>query len=361
MKNLLTILNSNDAVSILLGLDKTGELTKSFPELVNLKKSEDEGGHKDNFVHTLNVLQNAIDFEYSAEIKLTALFHDLGKFSTMRKVDKKWTFHDHENVSARMVKGLFERFELPMDMYDKVHLLVKYHGQPKNTESESAVKRLGVNLGEHFEDLIKFCKCDLTSKYESKNDRFREELDALYKYKLEIDAKMVEEAWRPSINANDIMNILGINDGRAAGKIKDEMIALIKNGDLVDDSRSCSNWVVENYLIKSKKPVKEPLPIPVVVSNIKLEVILEHVSNSSEPIEEPISATVPTQPIDKAEAARLKRNEQSRLSKQKKKLADTGVAVVARTTMSDEEKRLRRNEQSRLCKQKQREELKNNK
>jgi poly(A) polymerase len=247
MKNLITILESKNAVSILMDLYNTGELFISFPELVNLKKSQDENGHKDNFVHTLQVLQNAIDFNYSIEIKLTALFHDLGKVQTKRKQSGKWTFHNHENVSAEMVKMLFNRFELPNELYNKVYLMVKYHGQPQFTQTESAIKRLALNLEGHFEDLINFCKCDLTSKYENKNNKIRKELHSLYNYKLTIDSKLLKESWRPPINANDIMSILNITDGKKAGEIKNIMIEKIKDNTLKEDVESCTQWVNDNY------------------------------------------------------------------------------------------------------------------
>lgn len=251
--DIFKILHYNNAPERLNTLYKEGVIQEYFPELADLKKSEDEGGHKDNFVHTLQVLQNVIDMNGSIELRLVAVFHDLGKTKAKRKVGNKWTFHDHENISAAMLPMLFKKFVLPKHMYEKVYTIVKYHGQPKNVGSESSVRRLGVEVGEYFNDLIDFCKCDLTSKFENKNIKYRNELDQLRIYKEFLDDKAIKDAWRPPFTGNDVLDIIQTTDKRMVGTIKQELIDLIKNGQVKEDREDCLNWLKNKALeINSK-------------------------------------------------------------------------------------------------------------
>ena len=243
---LLDILNTKDPVAILRHLDQNGQLAEIFPELVALKASG--ANHKDNFEHTLGVLQNVIDAGGNDGMRLVALFHDLGKASTKKFIDGKWTFHMHEEVSAHMLQELYDRFHIPSVLRMYVTVIVSLHGRPKSVAddgvSDSAVRRLSKDAYQYFDDLIKFAKCDMTTKNFAKRKQYTDAFNDLQTRKIRIDLEDEEAKWRPPITGHDIM-ALGIK-GRNVALAKDDVIAKIKSGALQEDRDACLAYLDAN-------------------------------------------------------------------------------------------------------------------
>lgn len=249
MKNTLNILQSRKLSDIINDLHKDGELIKILPELSNLDTTT--GGHKNNYHHTLGVLNNVIKYDNNnLKMKIVALLHDIGKISVRNKNDDgNWTFHDHENVGAKMVHKILKRFNINnKKTIDYVYRMVKYHGRVKmhRDVTESAIRRLDFEVGSDIVlDLIEFCKCDLTTKYEDKRQRIVSGLDEIKNRILEVRKKDEEAKWRSPITGTIIMEILGLGTGRMVGEIKK----------LTDEKIKSGEWTEEDAInyIKSKK------------------------------------------------------------------------------------------------------------
>ena len=239
MKNRLNILQSRNLSDIVNNSHKNGELEKILPELCDLYTTND--GHKNNFYHTLGVLNNVIKYDNdNLKMKIVALLHDIGKMSTRSKNEEgKWTFHDHENVGSKMVNKILKRFNITnKKTIDYVYRMVKYHGRVKmhRDVTESAIRRLDLEVGPDIVlDLIEFCKCDLTTKYEDKRQRIVSGLDQIKNRILEVRKKDEEAKWRSPITGTIIMEILGLSTGRMVGEIKKVTDEKIKSGEWTEE------------------------------------------------------------------------------------------------------------------------------
>lgn len=249
---LLNILKSTDPAQELIELDKAGVLQHLLPELTNLKGVDivDGQGHKDNFNHTLQVLRQTAEVSTNPWLRLVAILHDAGKASTKRfdKV-KGWTFQNHELVSSNLVKNLFDRFDLDKSKLDYVSKIVEYHGIAKElTKSEvtdSAIRRLSTELGDWVDDLLLFCKCDMTTASTMKRQRFQIELDSLKDRIVDLRERDEAAKWRAPIDGNFIMKELGIKPGRKLGQIKSEIERAIKSNEIEDNFLSAYNYLLK--------------------------------------------------------------------------------------------------------------------
>ncbi len=217
---------------------QSGLLKMILPELAALKGVEvvNGRGHKDNFYHTIEVLDNVAAKSDNIWLRWAALLHDIGKPQTKRWDDNiGWTFHNHNFVGAKKVKGIFRRLCLPLGMEMKyVEKLVDLHMRPivlaEEEVTDSAVRRL-VNYAENdLADLMTLARADITSKNEAKKQRFLENFDIVDAKCAEIIAKDEERAFRPKLNGNDIMLIFGLPQGKDVG-------FLMKN--LTEAARDC--------------------------------------------------------------------------------------------------------------------------
>lgn len=217
---------------------RSGLLKMILPELAALKGVEvvRGRGHKDNFYHTLEVLDNVAAKSDNIWLRWAALLHDIGKPQTKKWDDTiGWSFHNHNFIGSKMVKGIFRRLCLPLGAEMKyVEKLVDLHMRPivlaEDEVTDSAVRRL-VNYAENdLADLMTLARADITSKNESKKQRFLDNFDIVDAKCAELIAKDEERAFRPKLNGNDIMLIFGIPQGKEVG-------FLMKN--LTEAARDC--------------------------------------------------------------------------------------------------------------------------
>jgi len=251
---LYSILCLPNAVEYLKELDRTGELNIYFHELTKLKKTNGGLNHKDNFIHTLKVLQNVIDADLCIEQRLVAVFHDLGKAKAIKQIDgNNFTFHDHENISAKMLLKLYKRFNIPMNTYDFVHTVVELHGRTRALyvndvlSSDSAIRRLAKDAGIYFSDLIDFNKMDITTSMDHYKNKYKMQYNNVYLRHLEIIKADIIAAWQPEFRGVHIIE-LGFK-GRMIGDIKQDVINKIKNNELENTIESCKAYVIKNYQV----------------------------------------------------------------------------------------------------------------
>lgn len=234
-------------------LFNTGLLPFFFPELVQLQGVEiREGkGHKDNFYHTLQVLDQTCEKTNDIWVRWAAILHDIAKPATKRFVKGEgWTFHGHEDRGARMVKGIFKRLKLPLgEPMRKVEKLVRLHLRPialtKDNITDSAIRRLIFDAGEDLDDLMILCKSDITTKNKDKEKRFQANL-----VMVEENIKRVEERdhirnWQPPIDGNEIMTMFNIGPGREIGLIKTALKDAILDGVIANDYNEALKFVLD--------------------------------------------------------------------------------------------------------------------
>ncbi len=234
-------------------LEESGLLKIIFPEMVKLKGVEEVAGkgHKDNFYHTLQVLDNASRYSNDLWLRWAAILHDIAKPATKKYAEHEgWTFHGHEVLGSKWVPGIFRRLKLPMGNEMKtVQKMVFLHMRPialtKEEITDSALRRLLFEAGDDIERLLSLCEADITSKNREKVKRYLARFETVREKLKEVEEKDQVRNFQPPVSGELIMQTFGIPPSREIGLIKEEIKEAILEGKIKNDYNEAYAMMLE--------------------------------------------------------------------------------------------------------------------
>ncbi|MGV3762351.1 CCA tRNA nucleotidyltransferase [Parapedobacter sp.] len=242
-----------------------GLLQLVFPALANLYGVEviNGKGHKDNFYHTLEVLDNVAGLSTDLWLRWAAIMHDIAKPATKR-FDKRhgWTFHGHEDKGARMVPKLFAELKLPLnDKMKFVQKMVALHLRPivlaQDTVTDSAVRRLLFEAGDDIDSLMLLCHADVTTKNEYKKKKYRQNFELVKQKLKDVEERDQIRNWQPPVTGQDVMDAFGLKPGKMVGTIKNAIREAILEGDIPNSRGEAYRFMLNKGKTLGLKPKVE--------------------------------------------------------------------------------------------------------